>query len=298
MSLVPQALENKLNPVPKARSRSRRGWSVVLRNRQLVIGSIIVAIVLFIAIFSMWLTPYNPNLPAYSDILKGPSGHHLFGTDQLGRDEMSRIFIGARTSMMVSVGSLAVGLIIGVPVGLLSGFYRGFWDDWVVMRIVDALQAFPFLILALVLAAMLGPGEGNAMVAIGVGFIPGFVRIVRGQVLSELEREFVSAARMIGATDMRIMWRHILPNIMTPLIVQMTIAMASGIIAEASLSYLGLGVSPPTASWGTMLHDAQGYQGQATYLAVIPGIAIGIAVLGFNLFGDGLQKWLDPRQHH
>lgn len=300
MALVPQ-VDDKVKdmlPVPKTRSRRRRGWSVVLRNRSLVIGGMIVGVVLFVAIFASWLTPYDPNLPSYANILKGPSGHHWFGTDQLGRDELSRIFIGARTSMVVSIGALVVGLVIGVPVGLISGFYRGFWDDWVVMRIVDAMQAFPFLILALVLAAMLGPGERNAMIAIGIGYVPIFVRIVRGQVLSELEREFVSAARMIGASDIRIMWRHILPNIMTPLLVQMTIAMASGIIAEASLSYLGLGISPPTASWGTMLHDAQGYLGQATYLAVIPGVAIGIAVLGFNMFGDGLQRWLDPRQHH
>ncbi|MCL6454329.1 MAG: ABC transporter permease [Alicyclobacillus sp.] len=270
----------------------------MLRNRQLVIGGIIVAVVLLVAIFANLISPYDPNTPAYSDILKGPSASHWFGTDQLGRDELARIFIGARTSMTVSIGALIVGLIIGVPLGLVSGFYRGFWDDWIIMRIIDAMQAFPFLILALVMAAMLGPGERNAMIAIGIGYVPVFVRIVRGQVLGELEKEFVSAARMVGASDARIMWRHILPNITTPLIVQMTIAMASGIIAEASLSYLGLGVSPPTASWGTMLHDAQGYLGQATYLAVIPGVAIGIAVLGFNLFGDGLQQWLDPRKHN
>lgn len=289
--------EKELTPVPQQPVRKRASkWQLLLRNKQLLVGGIIVFVVLFVAIFANWIAPYGPNHQNYNVVLHGPSVTHWFGTDNLGRDELARIFVGARTSMVVSIGALVVGLIIGVPVGLLSGYYRGFWDDWIIMRIVDALQAFPFLILALVLAAMLGPGERNAMIAIGIGYVPIFVRIVRGQVLSELQREFIGAARMVGASDLRIMFRHLLPNIMTPLIVQVTLAMASGIIAEASLSYLGLGVSPPTASWGTMLHDAQGYLGQATYLAVIPGVAIGIAVLGFNLLGDGLQQWLDPRQ--
>lgn len=266
------------------------------RNRPLAVGGLIVCVVLIVAAFAPWLSPFHANVQSYSQVLQGPSARHWLGTDELGRDEVSRLFVGARTSMIVSGGSLIIGLVVGIPVGLLSGFYRGVWDDWVIMRIIDAMQAFPFLILALVLAAMLGPGERNAMIAIGVGYIPIFVRTVRGQVISELDKEFVSAARMVGASDNRIMWRHVFPNITTPLIVQMTIAMANGIIAEASLSYLGLGVSPPTASWGTMLHEAQGYLGTASYLAIIPGVAIGISVLGFNLFGDGLQQWLDPRQ--
>jgi peptide/nickel transport system permease protein len=186
-------------------------------------------------------------------------------------------------------------LIIGIPIGLVSGYYRGFLDNWIIMRIVDALQAFPFLILALVLAAVLGPGIRNAMIAIGIGYLPVFIRIVRGQVLAEVRREYVEAARVAGVSDLRIMVRHILPNVTTPLIVQSAIALAGGIVAEASLSYLGLGVIPPTASWGTMLHDAQGYLAQDPMLAVIPGLAIAIAVLGFNLLGEGLQEVLDPR---
>ncbi len=178
----------------------------------------------------------------------------------------------------------------------ISGYYRGIADEWFIMRFIDALQAFPFLILALVLAAMLGPGAGNAMIAIGIGYIPLFARIVRGQVLAELEKEFIAAARMVGAKDGYIMWRHILPNILTPLIIQASMAMASGIVAEASLSYLGLGVQPPTASWGSMLRDAQGYLGQAPWLVIFPGVSLALAVLGFNLLGDGLQIWLDPRQ--
>lgn len=291
-----QGFENSTTPEPKKTTRRRNRWYEIRSNWPLVMGGGIVLIVLVAAIFAPFLTRYGANAIDTSGILQAPGLHHWFGTDELGRDEYARILMGARTSMVVSLGAVFVGLLIGIPVGLISGFYRGFMDDWIIMRIVDAMQAFPFLILALVLAAMLGQGERNATIAIGIGYVPIFVRIVRGQVLGELEKEFISAARMIGASDLRIMFRHILPNTLTPLIVQTTLAMASGIVAEASLSYLGLGVQPPTASWGTMLHDAQGYMGQATWLAVVPGLAIAFAVLGFNLLGDGLQRWLDPRR--
>lgn len=267
----------------------------LFRNRPLWIGGTLVVIVVLVAILAPWLSPYDPNGTDYTSVLKGPSALHWFGTDQLGRDQLARTMIGARTSMEVSIGALLVGLVIGVPVGLISGYYRGFLDDWIIMRIVDAVQAFPFLILALVLAAMLGPGARNSMIAIGIGYIPIFVRTVRGQVMAEFEKEYVVAARALGATDRRIMWKHILLNSMTPLIVQATLAMASGIVAEASLSYLGLGVQPPTSSWGTMLQNAQGYMSMAPWLAVVPGVAIAVAVLGFNVLGDGLQQWLDPR---
>lgn len=293
MDLAPNL--HKTLPAQPATVPNRR-LRRLLRNRPLWIGAVLVCVVVLAAIFYPWLTPYGPIATDYSAVLQAPSAHHLFGTDEIGRDELARLLMGARTSMEVSGGSLLVGLIIGVPLGLVSGYYRGFWDDWIIMRIIDALQAFPFLILALVLAAMLGPGAGNAMIAIGIGYIPVFVRIVRGQVLAELEREFVSAARMVGATDFRIMWRHILPNTLSPLIVQISLAMASGIVAEASLSYLGLGVQPPTASWGTMLKDAQGYLSQAPWLVILPGVGIAIAVLGFNLLGDGLQQLFDPRR--
>jgi peptide/nickel transport system permease protein len=289
-------MEDHVRQVVKRKTRRNSLWVRLRHNRPLVIGGGIVLIVLIAAVFAPYLSAYGANTIDTNGILLPPGAHHWLGTDELGRDEYTRILMGARTSMLVSIGSLLVALVIGVPIGLVSGFYRGFLDDWIIMRIVDAMQAFPFLILALVLAAMLGPGERNAMIAIGIGYIPIFVRIVRGQVLGELEKEFVGAARIVGASDLRIMWRHILPNILTPLIVQATLAMASGIVAEASLSYLGLGAQPPTASWGTMLNNAQGYMGQATWLAVLPGVAIATAVLGFNLLGDGLQQWFDPRK--
>ncbi|GEO24445.1 ABC transporter permease [Alicyclobacillus acidoterrestris] len=292
---VPKDVVKEVATTPVVATRKRRGRKL-FRNKQLWIGGIIVGVVVFVAIFAPLLSPVGPNVNDYTNILKGPSAHHWFGTDQLGRDQLARTMIGARTSMEVAVGALVVGLVVGIPIGLITGFYRGFLDDWIIMRIIDAIQAFPFLILALVLAAMLGPGARNAMIAIGIGYVPIFVRTVRGQVMAEFEKEYVVAARSLGSTDWRIMWKHILPNSMTPLLVQATMAMASGIVAEASLSYLGLGVQPPTASWGTMLQNAQGYLGQAPWLAIVPGLAIVVSVLGFNVLGDGIQRWLDPRQ--
>lgn len=295
MSVMQTAPTDVEGSLVRVRSQSSSRLRKILRTRSLVIGGIIVLCILIAAIFAPWLAPDNPNTQNYGALLQAPSVHHIFGTDDLGRDEWSRILIGARTSMTVSIGSVIVGLVFGIPIGLISGFYRGFVDDWLVMRLIDALQAFPFLILALVLAAMLGPGVKNATIAIGIGYLPIFVRTVRGQVLAEVDKEYVQAARMVGAGDWRIMFKHILPNILTPIIVQATLALAGGIVAEASLSYLGLGAQPPTASWGTMIHTAQGYLSQAPWLAIVPGVAIMIAVLGFNLFGEGLQDYLNPK---
>ncbi|QQE81090.1 ABC transporter permease [Alicyclobacillus sp. SO9] len=268
------------------------------RNRSLVLGGAIVAVILISAVFAPLLTPYSPTEQNYTEILQPMSAHHWLGTDPVGRDILSRILIGARTSMEVSFGAVAIGMLVGIPVGLFSGFYGGFMDNWVIMRVVDALQAFPFLILALVLAAMLGPGIGNAMFAIAIGYLPIFIRITRGQVIAEMNKDYVEAAKMVGASPMRIMFKHILRNVTTPLIVQGTIAMASGIVAEASLSYLGLGPKPPTASWGTMIQTAQGYMSQAPWFGLIPGFAIVIAVLGFNMLGEGLQDLWNPRNRN
>lgn len=277
-------------------SSTRRVLLHLWRNRSLWLGTLIVAVVLLSAVFAGVIAPFNPNAQDYSTILQPPSAAHWFGTDNLGRDQFSRVLFGARTSMEVTVGSVVLGLVIGVPVGLLSGFYGGILDDWIVMRVVDALQAFPFLILALVLAAVLGPGVGNAMIAIGIGYVPTFIRTVRGQVLAEGKREYVQSARSIGAGDWRIMVRHIFPNITSPLIVQTSLAMASGIVAEASLSYLGLGAQPPVSSWGTMLQVGYGYITSDPWLSIIPGLVLVLAVLGFNLLGDGLRDYWDPRQ--
>lgn len=266
-----------------------------LRNGLGVIGAVIILGLIVVAIFAPQIAPYDPNAQDYNKILLAPGGEHLFGTDDLGRDIFSRVVYGARISMEAALISVGIAMLIGVPVGLLSGYYRGFWDEWIVMRSVDAMQAFPFLILALAISAVLGSGFGNAMLAIGIGFAPAFVRITRGQVLSLRNMEYIHAARSVGVKDARIIFRHILPNALNPIMIQATLAMASGIIAEASLSYLGLGVQPPTPSWGSMLNQAQTLMSVAPYATFYPGIAIFLVVLGFNLLGDGLQQVLDPR---
>jgi peptide/nickel transport system permease protein len=259
------------------------------------IGLIIVLCLLLTALFASYIAPFDPNAQDYDSILIPPSAAHLFGTDDLGRDIFSRVVFGAEVSIKAALIPVGIAVLIGVSIGLLSGYYGGFWDDWIVMRFVDAMQAFPFLILALAIAAVLGSGFGNAMIAIGIGFMPSFIRITRGQVLQLRNLEYIHAARATGVKDMRIIFSHILPNALNPIIIQATLAMAAGILAEASLSYLGLGVKPPAPSWGSMLNHAQTLLTVAPYVTLYPGMAIFLAVFGFNLLGDGLQQILDPR---
>jgi ABC-type dipeptide/oligopeptide/nickel transport system permease subunit len=202
---------------------------------------------------------------------------------------------GARISLQASLIAVGLAFCLGVPIGIASGYFRGFWDDWVVMRVVDCLQAFPSLILALALSAALGGGFYNAMVAVGIGFTPAFIRLARGQAMMIRNLDYVMAARSVGAGDIRIMWRYVLPNAMAPLVIQATFAMGSAIIAEAGLSYLGLGARPEDPSWGSMLRIAQGYLNTDPMLAFWPGIAIFLVVLGFNLLGDGIREVFDPK---
>jgi peptide/nickel transport system permease protein len=273
-----------------------KGLKKFLKTGLGLIGAVIIIGMFIVAVFAEQIAPFDPNLQNYEAILVEPGdSEHLFGTDDLGRDIFSRIVYGAQISIKAALISVGIAMAIGIPVGLFAGYYGGFWDEWVVMRGVDAMQAFPFLILALAIAAVLGTGFGNAMLAIGIGFSPAFVRITRGQVLSLRNMEYIHAARSTGVKDMRIIFGHILPNAMSPIIIQSTLAMASGILAEASLSYLGLGVQPPTPSWGSMLNQAQTLMSVAPYTTFYPGMAIFIVVLGFNLLGDGLQQYLDPR---
>lgn len=284
------------NPVVlRQTTRSQEMWRRFFRNKAAVFGGVVVLVMVALAIFASVVSPYDPLKQNYAELMQPSSKEHWFGTDDLGRDVLSRVIYGARSSLTASVAAVGIALLIGLPLGLVSGYYRGFWDEFVIMRLTDAFQAIPFLILALAMAAVLGPGLGNAALAIGIGFTPAFVRMVRGQVLSYRESEFVIAAKALGASDSRIMFRHVLPNIMGPIIVQASLATASAVIAEASLSYLGLGVQPPDPAWGSSLRFAQGYLTLAPWMAYWPGLAIFATVLSINLLGDGLRDALDPR---
>ena len=265
-------------------------------NRLAVVGAVIIMLLILIAIFAPLMTTHDPIFDQdYGNILSSPSSAHWMGTDDLGRDIFSRMVFGARISLQAALIAVGLAFFIGVPIGIASGYFRGFLDEWIVMRVVDALQAFPSLILALALAAALGGGFYNAMVAIGIGFIPAFIRLARGQAMSIRNLDYVMAARSVGATDLRIMRRYVLPNAMAPLVIQATFAMGSAIIAEAGLSYLGIGARPEDPSWGSMLHIAQGYLNTNPTLALWPGIAIFTVVLGFNLLGDGIREVFDPK---
>ncbi|MCG0238856.1 MAG: ABC transporter permease [Firmicutes bacterium] len=270
-------------------------WRRFRRSRSGVFGLAVVAALVLIALLAPWLTPYDPLENDYAAVMQPPSRAHPLGTDNFGRDVLARTLYGARLSLRAGVTSVAVALALGLPIGLVSGYFRGFWDEYVIMRVVDALQAFPFLILALAVTAALGQGLNQAMIAIGIGFTPGFIRIVRSAVLEVRSREFVQAARSLGAGDGRILLRHVLPNALGPIIVQTTLSVAAAIIAEAGLSYLGLGAQPPEPSWGSDLRAAQGFLTLAPWMAIWPGLAIFLSVLGFNMLGDGLRDALDPR---
>jgi len=271
-------------------------WRRFARNRLALAGALIIGLLIGVALLAGVLAPHDPIFDQdYSNILAGPDRDHWMGTDDLGRDIFSRMLYGARISLQAALISVGLAFGVGVPICIVSGYYRGFWDEWVVMRAVDALQAFPSLILALALSAALGGGFYNAMIAVGIGFAPSFVRLARGQAMSIRNLDYVLAARSVGARDRRIMWRYVVPNAMAPLIIQASFAMGSAIIAEAGLSYLGLGARPEDPSWGSMLHIAQGYLSTNPMLALWPGLAIFVVVLGFNLLGDGIREVLDPR---
>jgi peptide/nickel transport system permease protein len=257
-------------------------------------GLIAILFFIFIAIFAPWVSPYDPLEASWSAIRKPPSMEHWFGTDELGRDVLSRVIWGARASLLAGIVSVFISLLLGVVIGMVAGYFGGMVDA-VISRMTDAFLACPFLILAIALAAFLGPSLTNAMIAIGVSAAPIFVRLTRAQVLNVKVEDYIEAARAIGCSPLRIATSHILPNITPPLIVQSTLAIASAVIAEASLSFLGLGQQPPDPSWGSMLNTAKNFMEDAPWMAVWPGLAIFILVLAFNLLGDGLRDALDPR---
>jgi peptide/nickel transport system permease protein len=281
-------------PVP-AKGQESRAWRKMKRNRSALAGLIIVLFFTILAIAAPILPIPDPVATSWGAIRKAPSAAHWLGTDDLGRDILSRMIWGAQASLMAGVFSVVIAVVIGVPFGLISGYFGG-WVDMVISRITEALLAMPFLIMAIALAAFLGPSLMNAMIAIGLSAMPIFVRLTRGQVLAVKTEDYVEGARSIGLSHVDIMTRYILPNVFAPIIVQATLTVATAIIAEASLSFLGLGQQPPAPSWGSMLNIAKNFLTQAPWMAMWPGIAIFLVVIGFNLLGDGLWDALDPRE--
>jgi peptide/nickel transport system permease protein len=258
-------------------------------------GVVLVALFVIFALFAPWIAPQDPaaiNLPARLD---SASRAHWFGTDELGRDILSRVIYGARISMLVGSCVVLTSLALGLVIGSIAGYYGGKIDRFVNVVLMNAFMSFPGILIAIAFVAFRGPGIFNLVIALSIGGWVGYARLVRGQVLAAREREFVEAARALGASDVRIIVRHILPNIIQPVIVQAAIGMAGAILAEATMSFLGLGVPPPTASWGTMLNDGRGYLFSAPHLVIFPAIAVMLAVLSFNFIGDALRDYLDPR---
>src|SRR5213592_42196 len=286
-----------LAEAPAARSGVlHRAWRVGRRRPAALAGAVVVLLFVVMALGAPWIAITDPVRTDWCQIRKAPTWPRPFGTDDLGRDGFSRVVWGARISMQAGVFSILLAIGIGVPVGLVAGYYRGALDQ-AIMRLTDAWLAFPFLILAIGLVTILGPSLTNATLAIGLGATPTYIRLTRGLVLGSREEDFVQGARALGAGDLRVMGRHILPNIASALLVQATVSIPGAIIAEAILSFLGLGVQPPSPSWGTMLNAAQQFLESAPWMAWWPGLAIFSLTLSFNLAGDGLRDLLDPKDY-
>ena len=276
-----------------ARSLAVAAALKVLREPAAALGLAIILVFTIAAVFAPLLAPYSPREQLSSEALHGPSLGHLLGTDQLGRDMLSRMIYGARVSLGIGVGAVAFGSTIGILLGLAAGYVRGIVDE-IIMRIMEMIIAFPGLILALVLISMVGPSVRNLLIAIGIAGVPGLARLVRSQVLSVRERDYILAARTLGASGPRILFRHIWPNCMAPVIVAASLSMGYAVLAEAGLSFLGVGVRPPTPTWGSMLQFSFGYMDIAPYLSIVPGVAIFLLVLSFNTIGDALRDAFDP----
>ncbi len=288
------------NEMLKKERRANNAWHKLLRNKMALVGFIIVCLVFLMAILAPVIAPCDPAAISPLDKLKGP-GYvsskgitHWLGTDEFGRDLLSRLIYGAQISVVVAIGSTVVGGVIGILLGLIAG-YKGGLVDSIIMRIMDGMFAFPFLLLAMIMVTVLGSGIQNVIIAIGVANVPSFARMVRGQVHVVKNEEYCNAARALGEGDARILFRHILPNTISPIVVYATMNMASAILSEASLSFLGLGITPPTASWGNILTSGKGYLQTAPHLATEAGLCILITVIGFNLLGDGIRDVLDPK---
>jgi peptide/nickel transport system permease protein len=279
---------------PNRRVRSRRWLRPLVKNPLVLGGLVLVIFFLVLAIFANALAPRDPIVMNAGQALEGPSLAAPFGTDRFGRDVLSRVIYGTRASLLVGIGSITLAAIVGTLVGLIAGYFGGTIDN-LLGRLMDIFFTFPSLILAIAISAALGLGIQNALLAIAVTYWPAFGRVVRGATLAEASRDYVEAARVVGASDVRVVWSHVLPNVLSPIIVQFTVAISQAIIIESSLSYLGLGTQPPTPSWGTMINEGRTFLDTAPWISVFPGLSIMGAVLAFNLLGDGLRDVLDPR---
>jgi peptide/nickel transport system permease protein len=277
------------------RPRWRQTLGLLARNPTAAVAATVLLLIVLMAVFDEAIAPTGPNEISVEDRLQPPSWEHPFGTDDLGRDILSRVILGAGVSLQVGFLAVAFALVVGSGVGLLAGFY-GRWVDDVLMRGMDILFAFPAVLLAIAVLAVRGPGSGNTALAIGIVYVPVFARVTRASVLGVREEVYVRASRSVGASDLRLLTRHVLPNAAPPIIVQTSVSLAFAVLAEAALSFLGLGTQPPNPSWGLMLAEGRGFIDLAWWLAFFPGMAIFVTVLCFNLVGDGLRDVLDPRQ--
>jgi peptide/nickel transport system permease protein len=283
-----------MDEVTPPRSEWKRVTRVFTRRKLAMVGLVIVVLLLFTAIFAPQLAPYDPYKTDILHKLQPPSSAHWLGTDSVGRDTLSRCIYGTRTSLIVGVCAVGIGALIGQLLGLLAGYFGG-WISMIIMRLIDSLMAFPMLVLALVISAMLGGGMKNVIIALAVGAIPGQTRMMCAQAMSVKESDYVLACRTVGMSHWRIMLRHVYPNAFGPCLILMTVSLGGTILAEAGLSFLGAGISAPTAAWGSMIDDGRQYLFTDPVLSIAPGIFIALVVFGFNMFGDGLRDVLDPR---
>lgn len=290
----PAAKDTVLEELTPQRSEAKRIFRRLLKNRRAVVGGILLLIIILMAIFAPFVAPYDPVKQNIRNRLQGPSREHILGTDQFGRDTFSRVVYGARISLRVGFSAILIAVVVGCLLGLVAGYYGGMLDN-IIMRIMDVLMALPGFLLALAIVAALGPGMQNVILAIGISYIPSFARLMRSSVLTVRELDYVSAAEALGSSDARILFRHILPNSLNPIIVMVTLSLAGAILSAAGLSFLGMGAQPPTPEWGSMISSSRPFIRVSHWCVTIPGLAIFTTVLCLNLVGDGLRDALDPR---
>ncbi len=288
------AISNGLEEAPPHRGEFRRIVGVFFGRKLALIGFIIIVALILVAIFAPWLAPYQPNKMDMTQVLQQPSREHLLGTDSVGRDTLSRVIYGSRVSLMVAIGAIGASAIIGEALGLMAAYFGGFVFQ-IIMRFTDTLMAIPMLLIAMVIASALGAGLKNVIIALGIGMIPVQCRMMCGQAMTIMQNDYVTAARSLGAGDLRMMLRHVFPNAFPSILVVTTIGLGTTILAEAGLSFLGVGIQPPEAAWGSMISDGYKFILTSPILSFAPGICIMLVVFGFNMVGDGLRDALDPR---